>query len=101
MAIGLKFNKQKILGKDYRDITEALQLDQLFGKLRLREAKPLFAFEDDLTQSRNPDGSYPQASTGESLGIDVDLRSDVQSEVIKFTIIGVTPADFDGLGIAF
>ena len=39
MAIGLKFDKQKILGKDYRDITAALQLDQLFGKLTLREAK--------------------------------------------------------------
>ena len=101
MAIGLKFDKQKILGKDYRDITAALQLDQLFGKLTLREAKPLFAFEDDLTQPRNADGSYPQASTGEILGIDVDLRSSVQSEVIKFTIVGVTPTDFEALGIAF
>ncbi|GHU35640.1 hypothetical protein FACS1894192_00650 [Bacilli bacterium] len=101
MAIGLKFEKKEHLGKAYTDITDCLKIDELLGKLTLREVNPLFAFEDDMDKPQNPDGSRPRKSTGEILGIVLDLLSTTQSEILKFSVVGVSLADFEALGIKF
>lgn len=101
MAIGLKFEKKEHMGKAYTDITDCLKIDQLFGKLALREVKPLFAFEDDMDKPTNPDGSRPQKNTGEILGIVLDVLSTTQSEILKFTVAGVSLGDFEALDIKF
>lgn len=101
MAIGLKFEKKEHMGKAYTDITDCLKIDQLFGKLALREVKPLYAYEDDMDKPTNPDGSRPQKNTGEILGIVLDVLSTTQSEVLKFTVAGISLGDFEALGIKF
>ena len=101
MAIGLKFEKKQHMGKSYTDITDCLKIDELLGKLTLREVNPLFAYEDDMDKPQNPDGSRPQKTTGEILGIVLDVLSAAQSEILKVTVADVSLADFETLNIRF
>lgn len=101
MAIGLKFEKKQYMGKSYTDITDCLKTDELLGKLTLREVNPLFAYEDDMDKPQNPDGSRPQKTTGEILGIVLDVLSATQSEILKVTVADVSLADFEALNIGF
>lgn len=101
MALGLKFEKKQHMGKSYTDITDCLKIDELLGKLTLREVNPLFAYEDDMDKPQNPDGSRPQKTTGEILGIVLDVLSATQSEILKVTVADVSLADFEALNIRF
>lgn len=101
MALGLKFEKKQHMGKSYTDITDCLKVDELLGKLTLREVNPLFAYEDDMDKPQNPDGSRPQKTTGEILGIVLDVLSATQSEILKVTVADVSLADFETLNFRF
>ncbi|WP_216656302.1 MULTISPECIES: hypothetical protein [unclassified Enterococcus] len=102
MAIGLKFEKVAISGKDYLDIAPSLLVNEVFGKLTYRVApEPEIAYEDDLTQPRRADGSYPQMPTGEILGVKIGIKSSTQHETKEFTIIGMMPSEIEALNLKF
>lgn len=73
---GLNFGeKLQIVDKSYRVITDALKLDEVFGKLTFRSIEGAeLIYEADRNQ-RNEDGSYVQVPTGEIRGITVGIHS--------------------------
>lgn len=101
--IGLNFGeKLQIVDKNYRVITEALDLSQVFGKLTFRSIEGAeMITEDDTSQPRNRDGSYPQIPTGEIRGITVGVHSSTQHETLFFTIVDMTQQEIENLGLKY
>lgn len=101
--VGLNFGeKLQIVDKNYRVITDALNLPQVFGKLTFRSIEgPEMITEDDTTQPRNRDGSYPQIPTGEIRGITIGAHSATQHETLFFTIIDMSQQEIEELGLKY
>lgn len=79
--VGLNFGeKMQIVDKSYRVLNDGLvDLKEIFGDLSFRSFEETdLIYEDDMTQPRRQDGSYPQIPTGESRGLVVGIFSPVQ-----------------------
>ena len=56
-------------------------------------------YEDDTSQPRRQDGSYPQVPTGEARGTVLGLHSSVQHETLFITITDMSLSDIEALGL--
>ena len=100
--VGLKFDKVEITDKRYLDITSALNIPEVLGKMTWRGINEVEQkYEDDTTQPRNMDGSYPQVATGEILATKVAIKSANQHGTEEFSIIGMLPSEVESLGLKF
>lgn len=100
--VGLKFDKVDVADKRYLNITPALKLDEVFGKLTWRGINEVEQkYEDDTSQPRNQDGTYPQVPTGEIISTKVAVKSATQHGTEEFSIIGMLPSEIEGLGLKF
>lgn len=100
--IGLNFGeKLQIVDKSYRVITDALDLEQVFGKLTYRsnEGNELI-YEEDRSQ-RNVDGSYAQVPTGEIRGVTLGIHSANQHETLFVTIVDMSEQEIENLGLKY
>lgn len=100
--IGLNFGeKLQIVDKSYRVITDALDLEQVFGKLTYRsnEGNELI-YEEDRSQ-RNEDGSFAQVPTGEIRGVNLGIHSANQHETLFFTIVDMSEQEIEDLDLKY
>ena len=100
--IGLNFGeKLQIVYKSYRVITDALDLEQVFGKLTYRsnEGNELI-YEEDRSQ-RNEDGSFAQVPTGEIRGVNLGIHSANQHETLFFTIVDMSEQEIEDLDLKY
>lgn len=101
--VGLNFGeKLQVVDKSYRTITDGLKLEEVFGKLSFRSIEGAdVIYEDDATQPRNPDGTYPQIPTGEIRGVVLGIHSSVQKETLFFTIVDMFESEIEALGLKY
>lgn len=102
--IGLNFGEKiQIADKSYRTLNDGLvDMSELFGSLSFRSFEGMDTiYEDDTTQPRRADGTYPQKATGEIRGVVLGLYSPVQKETLFFTITDQSQHDFEQLGIKY
>lgn len=81
--VGLNFGEKiQIVDKSYRVLNDGLvDLKEIFGDLSFRSFEETdLIYEDDMTQPRRQDGSYPQIPTGESCRVH---SVDTKSEIVK------------------
>ncbi|HEX0027639.1 conjugal transfer protein [Streptococcus pyogenes] len=99
---GLNFGeKLQIVDKTYRVITDALLLDEVFGKLTFRTLEGAeLIYEEDRAQW-NEDGSYAQVPTGEIRGITLGIHSSIQHETLFFTIVDMSEQRIEELGLKY
>lgn len=99
---GLNFGeKLQIVDKTYRVITDALLLDEVFGKLTFRTLEGAeLIYEEDRSQ-RNDDGSYAQLPTGEIRGITLGIHSSTQHETLFFTIVDMSEQQIEELVLKY
>ena len=99
--VGLKFDKVDITDKRYLDITPALKVDEVFGKLTFRSLEGAeLIYEADRSQ-RNDDGSFAQVPTGEIRGITVGIHSANQHETLFFTIVDMSEQEITDLNLNY
>lgn len=98
--VGLNMGeKLQIADKGYR-VVDGLKIEAVLGKItyRTNEGQDLI-YEDDTSQSRRQDGSYPQVPTGEARGTVLGLHSSVQHETLFITITDMSLSDIEALGL--
>lgn len=98
--VGLNMGeKLQIADKDYR-VVDGLKIEAVLGKItyRTNEGQDLI-YEDDTSQPRRQDGSYPQVPTGEARGTVLGLHSSVQHETLFITITDMPLSDIEALGL--
>lgn len=98
--VGLNMGeKLQIADKGYR-IVDGLKIEAVLGKItyRTNEGQDLI-YEDDTSQPRRQDGSYPQVPTGEARGTVLGLHSSVQHETLFITITDMPLSDIKALGL--
>lgn len=98
--VGLNFGeKLQIADKQYRVLNDGLaDLKQIFGKMVFLSVEGQdVIYEEDTTQSRRQDGSYPTVSTGEVRGIVVGVKSYVQHQPIFVTVTDQSLSDIEAL----
>lgn len=100
--VGLNFgDKMEIGGKSYR-VIDGLQLEDALGKTTFRTIEgPDVIYEDDLTQPRRQDGTYPQVTKGEVRGTIMGIHSSAQHETIFVTVVDTPLSTIEGLGLNF
>ncbi|MGT2698696.1 conjugal transfer protein [Streptococcus mutans] len=98
--VGLNMGeKLQIADKGYR-VVDGLKIEVVLGKItyRTNEGQDLI-YEDDTSQPRRQDGSYPQVPTGEARGTVLGLHSSVQHETLFITITDMPLSDIEALGL--
>ncbi|WP_024783727.1 hypothetical protein [Streptococcus mutans] len=98
--VGLNMGeKLQIADKGYR-VVDGLKIEAVLGKItyRTNEGQDLI-YEDDTSQPRRQDGSYPQVPTGEARGTVLGLHSSVQHETLFITITDMSLSDIEALGL--
>lgn len=98
--VGLNMGeKLQIADKGYR-VVDGLKIEAVLGKItyRTNEGQDLI-YEDDTSQPRRQDGSYPQVPTGEARGTVLGLHSSVQHETLFITITDMPLSDIEALGL--
>lgn len=98
--VGLNMGeKLQIADKGYR-VVDGLKIEAVLGKItyRTNEGQDLI-YEDDTSQPRRQDGSYPQVPTGEVRGTVLGLHSSVQHETLFITITDMPLSDIEALGL--
>ncbi|EMB68648.1 hypothetical protein [Streptococcus mutans] len=98
--VGLNMGeKLQIADKGYR-VVDGLKIEVVLGKItyRTNEGQDLI-YEDDTSQPRRQDGSYPQVPTGEARGTVLGLHSTVQHETLFITITDMPLSDIEALGL--
>lgn len=98
--VGLNMGeKLQIADKGYR-VVDGLKIEAVLGKItyRTNEGQDLI-YEDDTSQPRRQDGSYPQVPTGEARGTVLGLHSSVQHETLFITITEMPLSDIEALGL--
>ncbi|HHK5602556.1 conjugal transfer protein [Streptococcus mutans] len=98
--VGLNMGeKLQIADKGYR-VVDGLKIDAVLGKVtyRTNEGQDLI-YEDDTSQPRRQDGTYPQVPTGEVRGTVLGLHSSVQHETLFITITDMPLSDIEALGL--
>ena len=98
--VGLNMGeKLQIADKGYR-VVDGLKIDAVLGKVtyRTNEGQDLI-YEDDTSQPRRQDGTYPQVPTGEVRGTVLGLHSSVQHETLFITITDMLLSDIEALGL--
>lgn len=100
--IGLDMGeKLPIAGKNYR-VVDGLKLDDVLGKLTYRSNEgPVTVYEDDTSQPRRQDGSYPQIPTGEVQGTVLGIHSSVQHETLFVTVTDMAGSDIEALDLKY
>lgn len=96
--VGLNMGeKLQIADKGYR-VVDGLKIEVVLGKItyRTNEGQDLI-YEDDTSQPRRQDGSYPQVPTGEARGTVLGLHSSVQHETLFITITDMPLSDIEAL----
>lgn len=98
--IGLNMGeKLRIADKNYR-VVDGLSINEVLGKLKFRTIEgPDVIFEEDTSQPRRQDGSYPGISTGESRGTVLGIKSSVQHETLFITITDMPLSDIEALDL--
>ncbi|CCI63197.1 MULTISPECIES: hypothetical protein [Streptococcus] len=102
--VGLNFGeKMQIVDKSYRVLNDGLvDLKEIFGDLSFRSFEETdLIYEDDMTQPRRQDGSYPQIPTGESRGLVVGIFSPVQQQTEFVTLVDMSLAEFEALQLKY
>ncbi|BCK50225.1 hypothetical protein SDSE159_14820 [Streptococcus dysgalactiae subsp. equisimilis] len=102
--VGLNFGeKMQIVDKSYRVLNDGLvDLKEIFGDLSFRSFEETdLIYEDDITQPRRQDGSYPQIPTGESRGLVVGIFSPVQQQTEFVTLVDMSLAEFEALQLKY
>ncbi|EGP66894.1 hypothetical protein HMPREF9182_0583 [Streptococcus sp. oral taxon 056 str. F0418] len=101
--VGLEFgDKLQIVDKKYRIVSEALDLEAILGNLKFGKIERQdIIYEDDTSQARNADGTYPQIPTGEIRGIEVSVKSSAQGQTVFVTIIDMLQSDIEALGLQY
>lgn len=100
--VGLNFGeKLQIADKQYRVLNDGLvDLKQIFGKMLFGRIEGQdVIYEEDTTQPRRQDGSYPTVSTGEIRGIVVSAKSQVQHQSLFITITDQSLSDIEALNL--
>ncbi|MGT2751292.1 conjugal transfer protein [Streptococcus orisasini] len=98
--VGLNMGeKLQIADKGYR-VVDGLKLDDVLGKLTFRrnEGQDLI-YEEDTSQPRRQDGSYPSVATGEVRGTVLGIKSSAQHETLFITITDMPSSDIEALGL--
>ena len=98
--VGLNMGeKLQIADKGCR-VVDGLKIEAVLGKItyRTNEGQDLI-YEDDTSQPRRQDGSYPQVPTGEARGTVLGLHSSVQHETLFITITDMPLSDIEALGL--
>lgn len=98
--VGLNMGeKLQIADKGYR-VVDGLKIEAVLGKItyRTNEGQDLI-YEDDTSQPRRQDGSYPQVPTGEARGTVLGLHSSVQHETLFITVTDMPLSDIEALGL--
>ena len=96
--VGLNFGeKLQIADKQYRVLNDGLvDLKQIFGKMLFGRVEGQdVIYEEDTTQPRRQDGSYPTVSTGEMRGIVVSAKS----QSLFITITDQSLSDIEALNL--
>ncbi|NLQ60094.1 conjugal transfer protein [Streptococcus mutans] len=98
--IGLNMGeKLRIADKNYR-VVDGLSINEVLGKLKFRTIEgPDVIFEEDTSQPRRQDGSYPGISTGESRGTVLGIKSSVQHETLFIMITDMPLSDIEALDL--
>lgn len=98
--VGLNMGaKLQIADKNYR-VVDGLTINEVLGKLKFRTNEgPDVIFEEDTSQPRRQDGSYPGISTGESRGTVLGIKSSVQHETLFITITDMPLSDIEALDL--
>ncbi|AAX72433.1 TPA: conjugal transfer protein [Streptococcus pyogenes] len=102
--VGLNFGEKiQIVDKSYRVLNDGLvDLKEIFGDLSFRSFEETdLIYEDDMTQPRRQDGSYPQIPTGESRGLVVGIFSPVQQQTEFVTLVDMSLAEFEALQLKY
>lgn len=102
--VGLNFGEKiQIVDKSYRVLNDGLvDLKEIFGDLSFRSFEETdLIYEDDMTQPRRQDGSYPQIPTGESRGLVVGIFSLVQQQTEFVTLVDMSLAEFEALQLKY
>lgn len=91
--------KLQIADKGYR-VVDGLKIEEVLGKVTFRtnEGQDLI-YEDDTSQPRRQDGTYPQIPTGEARGTVLGLHSSVQHETLFITVTDMSLSDIEVLGL--
>lgn len=100
--VGLNFGeKVQIADKQYRVLNDGLvDLKQIFGKfLFIGIDGQDVIYEDNLSQPRRQDGTYPQIPTGEVRGVVIGVKSSVQHQPLFFTVTDQFFSDIEALDL--
>lgn len=101
--VGLNFGEKMQIGdKQYRVLNDGLlDIKKMFGDIVFIEmVGPDVVYEEDRTQPRRQDGTYPTKTTGEIRGVVVGLKSSVQTDIFV-TITDQPFSEIEKLGLDF
>lgn len=100
--IGLDMGeKLPIADKNYR-VVDGLKIEEVLGKMTFRSNEgAVTVYEDDTSRPRRQDGTYPQVSTGEVLGIVLGIHSSAQHETIFVTVTDMSGSDIEALNLKY
>lgn len=100
--IGLNFgDKLSIKDKDYRVVSEGLNIKALLGNLTWRRfEEPVFFTEPDETKQPDRFGNYPEMATGEVKWNDIAVFSEAQGQTIFISIVDMSQREIEELGLS-
>lgn len=101
--VGLNFGEKMQIGdKQYRVLNDGLlDIKKMFGDIFFVEmVGPDVVYEEDRTQPRRQDGTYPTKTTGEIRGVVIGLKSSVQTDIFV-TITDQPLSEIEKLGLDF
>lgn len=102
--VGLNFGEKKqIVDKSYRVLNDALvDLKKIFGKIIFVDIQGQdIIYQDDTSQPRRQDGTYPQISTGEVRGVVIGVLSSNQPDSLYVTVTDQFMSDIEALGLKY
>ncbi|WP_273451269.1 hypothetical protein [Streptococcus ferus] len=99
--IGLNFgDKLQIADKEYRVVSEGLNVQALLGNLSWRRfEEPIFFTEPDETKQPDRYGNYPEIPTGEVKWNDIAVFSSAQGQTVFVSIADMSQHEIEELGL--
>lgn len=99
--IGLNFgDKLKIADKEYRVVSDGLDLEALLGRVTWRRyEEPIPYTVPDETQTPDRFGRYPEKPTGEIKWEDVSIFSEAQGKTLFVSIVDMPAYVIEELGL--
>ncbi|MDV5987555.1 conjugal transfer protein [Streptococcus canis] len=102
--VGLNFGeKTAITDKSYLVLNDGLvNVKEILGDLSFRSNEGAdLIYEDDTTQPRRADGTYPQVRTGEYRGTILGIHSSVQHKTLFINVVGQSSSDVEALNLKY